>query len=258
MTQPTQREKADLFAQLHVQSQPLILTNIWDAGSAQVVEKGGAKAIATGSHAVAAAHGFEDRERLPLELVLANSERIVASVALPVSLDIESGYGESAAEVAVTIERVVKAGAVGINLEDQIIGGEGRYSVQAQCERLGAARGVADDLNIPLFINARTDIYLQAKSEHGEAHLAEAIDRAKAYADAGANGFFAPGLRNARVIETLCHASPLPVNIMLTDDTPNIKQLAALSVARISAGPGPYRRMMDALRQELSDVQSSL
>ena len=249
--QMTQQEKANLFAKLHVKGKPLVLTNIWDAGSARVVEAGGAKALATGSHSVAAAHGFEDGERLPLELVLANLKRIVASATLPVSLDVESGYGESAEEVAATVEEVIKAGAVGINLEDQIIRGEGRYSIQAQSERIAAVRKVADMLGVPLFINARTDVYLQTKPEaHGEAHLEEALSRAQAYADAGASGFFAPGLLEAQAIKTLCDASPLPVNIMLTNDTPNVQQLAALGVARISLGPGPYRRVVDTLRQE--------
>ena len=248
----TQQEKADLFARLHVRGEPLFLTNIWDAGSAKVIAESGAQALATGSWSVAAAHGFEDGEALPLELVLANLRRIVASVALPVSVDIESGYGESADEVATTITNVLEAGAIGVNLEDQIIGGEGRYSAQAQSERIGAARGAAERSGISLFINARTDIYLQAKpEEHNEMHLEEAISCAKAYAEAGAGGFFAPGLRNAKAIQTLCQASPLPVNIMLTDDAPNVQKLAALGVARISMGPGPYRRAVEALRREV-------
>ena len=251
----TQQEKADLFARLHVRGEPLFLTNIWDAGSAKVVAESGAKAVATGSWSVAAAHGFEDGEALPLELVLANLRRIVASVALPVSLDIESGYGESADEVATTITSVLEAGAIGVNLEDQIIGGEGRYSAQAQSERIGAARSAAERTSIALFINARTDIYLQAKpEEHGKAHLGEAISRARAYAEAGAGGFFAPGLRDAEAIKTLCQAAPLPVNIMLTDDTPDVQKLAALGVARISTGPGPYRRAMDVLKREVQSV----
>lgn len=248
----TQQERAESFAQLHVQGEPLVLTNIWDAGSAKVVAESGAKAVATGSHSVAAAHGFEDGEALPLELALANLVRIVASVALPVSTDIESGYGESPAEVASTVRQVLEAGAVGINLEDQIIGRGGRYSVQMQCERLRAAREVAKDFGVPLFINARTDVYLQAApEEHSEIHLEEAVNRAKAYAEAGSSGFFAPGLSDTRAIKTLCDTSPLPVNIMLTQSTLSAEELAALGVARISLGPGPYRRMEDALRQEV-------
>lgn len=249
----TQQESAERFAQLHVRGEPLILVNIWDAGSAKVVAQSGAKAVATGSHSVAAAHGFEDREALPLDLALANLERIVMSVALPVSIDIESGYGERPAEVASTIRKVLERGAVGVNLEDQIIGGAGRYSVQAQCGRIQAAREVAENLGIALFINARTDVYLQtAPQDHGEAHLEEAVERANAYAEAGASGFFAPGLRSATSIERLCEASPLPVNIMLTGNTLTITELAALGVARISLGPGPYRRMEDALRREVA------
>ena len=198
---------------------------------------------------------FEDGEVLPLELVLANLERIVSSVSLPVSLDLESGYGKTPAEVAATVEKVLEAGAVGVNLEDQIIGSEGRYSVRTQRERIGAVRAAAERAGISLFINARTDIYLQARpEEHSEAHLEEAVSRARAYADAGASGFFAPGLRDAEAIKTLCDTSPLPVNIMLTDDTPDIQQLAALGVARVSAGPGPYKRAMEALKREVLSI----
>ena len=244
----TQREQAEHFARLHVKGEPLILVNIWDAGSAKVVAQGGAKALATGSWSVAAAHGFEDGEQLPLELMLANLGRIVASVNLPVSADIEGGYGRDPDEVAETVKRVIEVGAVGINLEDQVIGGEGRYSVAEQCRRLRAARGVADEAGIPLFINARADVYLQTDpEEHSDAHLDEAVERLRAYAEAGANGFFAPGLRDPEVIRALCEQFPLPVNIMLTDDTPTPKELATLGVARVSYGPLPYRRVMGML-----------
>ena len=243
-----QREQAEHFAHLHVEGKPLILVNVWDAGSAKVIAAAGAKAIATGSASVAAAHGFEDGELLPLDLVLANLERIVASVALPVSADIEGGYGKGPDEVAKTVKKVLDVGATGINVEDQIIGGEGRYSVSEQCQRIGAVRDVADKSSIPLFINARTDIYLQANpKDHGEKHLAEAVERAKAYAQAGADGFFAPGLRDPKAIHDLCEQLPLPINVMLTDDTLTLEELAALGVARVSYGPRPYRQVMESL-----------
>ena len=197
---------------------------------------------------MAAAHGFEDGEQLPLDLMLANLARIVKSVALPVSADIEGGYGKSPCKVAETVKKVLEVGAVGVNLEDQVIGGKGRYSVGEQCRRIRAARDAADRVNIPLFINARTDVYLQVDPKaHGDEHLAEAVERSKAYAGAGADGFFAPGLRDPKAIRTLCEQSPRPVNVMLTDDTPTTKELATLGVARVSHGPRPYRQVMETL-----------
>ncbi len=139
-----QREQAGHFARLHVKGEPLVLVNVWDAGSARVLAQGGARAVATGSWSVAAAHGFEDGEQLPLDLMLANLARVVKSVALPVSADIEGGYGKSPRKVAETVKKVLEVGAVGVNLEDQVIGGKGRYSVGEQCRRIRAARDAAD------------------------------------------------------------------------------------------------------------------
>lgn len=245
-----QKEHAEQFQNLHIKGDPLILFNVWDAGSARVVAEGGAKAIATGSWSVAAAHGFDDGEQLPLELALENLERIVASVDLPVTCDVEGGYGSQPAEVAETVSSVLAAGAVGINLEDQVVNGEGLYSVEDQCARIRAVRQVAKSMGIPLFINARTDIFLKLeRADHNSESLEEALRRVVAYADAGADGFFAPGLTGAESVEALCRRSPLPVNIMLLPDMPSSKQLANLGVARISYGPSPYRQAMKVLTE---------
>lgn len=190
-----QEEHAKQFQNLHAKGDLLILFNIWDAGSAKVVATSGAKAIATGSWSVAAAYGFNDGEQLPLELVLENVRRIVTSVDLPVSCDIEGGYGSQPADVAETVAKVITVGAVGINLEDQIIGGEGLYSVEDHGARIRAARVAAESASIPLFINARTDIFLKLDpADHNGEAVEEALRRAVAYAAAGANGLFAPGL----------------------------------------------------------------
>lgn len=245
----TQQEKAEAFRTLHVKGAPLVLTNIWDAGSAKIVADTGAKALATGSWSVAAAHGYKDGEKIPLELVLGNLECIVASVAIPVSLDVEAGYSKTAEGVGETVAAVLKAGAVGINLEDQMIGGEGLYGIEPQCERIRSAREASERTGTALFINARTDSYLQADpTTYSEEHLTEAVRRGNAYAEAGADGFFVPGLGDAVAIKTLCQQIPLPLNLMMTDDTPTIAQLAALGVARISAGPRPYIASMNILK----------
>lgn len=245
-----QLEHAKVFAELHVAGDPLIIFNVWDAGTAKAAEGFGAKAIATGSYAVAQANGFDDGEKLPLELALANLERIVANVDLPVSLDFEGGYATEPDRLGENIRLVIKAGAIGINFEDQIVQGDGLYDIYEQEERIRAIRDAADETGVPLFINARCDVVLPLDTAtHDEGHLEQMIERAAAYAEAGASGFFAPGLVNADFIERLCNASPLPVNILVWPGVPSSKRLAELGVARISYGGASYRMTMDAFRQ---------
>lgn len=243
----TQQEKARRLAALHKPGDPLILFNAWDAGSAKAVAEAGAKAIATGSWSVAAAYGFRDGEKLPLELALANAERIAAAVPLPVTIDFEGGYAVGPGAVADNLARLAATGAVGCNLEDQMVGGEGLHPIADQAERIRAGRqAVGPDF----FINARTDIFLKAKPpEHDDAKVDEALDRAAAYAEAGASGFFVPGLADLRLLARLCAASPLPVNFMAFPGAPDAAQVAAAGVARISHGPGPYRSAMKALTE---------
>jgi 2-methylisocitrate lyase-like PEP mutase family enzyme len=245
----TQYDRANSFHKLHIKGEPLVLFNIWDAGSARAVEEAGAKAIATGSWSVAAANGYVDGEEMPLDHALANVKRIIANVTLPVTLDFEGGYTTSIAELKTNIERVIEAGAIGINFEDQIVSGDGLYSIEEQSARIAAVRETAESKSIPLFINARTDVFLKTyPAVHTEEQLDDAIARSMAYANAGASGFFAPGLRDPKLIRTLCERSPLPVNIMVLPDTPTNKEMAELGVARISYGPGSYRQMMEALK----------
>lgn len=240
-------DKAAAFAALHRPGQPLILFNAWDPGSAKIVAEAGAKAIATGSWSVAAAFGFADGEALPLALALDNARRIAASVALPVTIDLEAGYGDAAASAAAMAE----AGAVGCNLEDGIVGQEGLVPMREQARRLAAVRRAVGGA---FFVNARTDLFLNAPVPAHRERIDEAIDRACAYADAGASGLFVPGLVDEALIERVCKASPLPVNVMALAAAPDAKRLAALGVARISHGPGPYRLAMRALAAAAADA----
>ena len=246
----TQKEKAELFKSLHVKGTPVILFNIWDAGSARTLEQAGAKAIATGSWSVAAAYGYEDGETIPLELVLSNIKRIVESVALPVTLDFETGYATDIPALKDNIRNVIAAGAIGINFEDRIIGEKELHTIDDQSARVKAIREAAEETSIPLFINARTDVFLKTyPAQHNESELEEALRRADAYAEAGASGLFAPGLRDPDLIRKLCDRSPLPVNILALPDTPPAKTMAQLGVARISHGAAPYRQMSAALKE---------
>jgi len=246
----TQKEKAELFNSLHIKGSPVILFNVWDAGSARTIEQAGAKAIATGSWSVAAAQGFDDGEKIPIDLVFANLERIVSSVSVPVTLDFEGGYATNVAALKENIRNLIAAGGIGLNFEDRIVGGDGLHSVEDQSTRIEAIRDAAETAGVPLFINARSDVFLQTyPAQHNETELQQALERAEAYAKAGASGFFAPGLRDPDLIRKLCDNSPLPVNILFLPDTPPTKTMAELGVARISYGASPYRLMMAALKE---------
>ena len=181
-------EKAAQFRKLHVAGNPLVLYNIWDAGGAKSVAASGASAIATGSWAVAHANGYEDGEQVPLDVAMANLERIARAVALPVSVDLESGYGATPAAVAATIERSIVAGAIGCNIEDSIPGEGALRGVEEQVERITHARKAADAQNDLYFINARTDVFFQSGPLDGDVALAQVLERTQAYSVAGADG----------------------------------------------------------------------
>ena len=234
----------DIFAALHVPGDPLILFNVWDAGSAQAVAAAGARAIATGSHPVASANGFADGEVVPIEFALVNAMRIIGAVVLPVSVDFEGGYAIEPEAVGHNMALLAATGAVGCNFEDQVIGGEGLHPLALQCRRIAAARkGVGD----AFFINARTDMFLKAKPDtHDAAMVDAAIERANGFADAGANGFFAPRLGDLKLVERLCRASPIPVNAIAYPGAPSKADWANAGVARISHGPFPHAAAMKA------------
>lgn len=204
-----QSEKANRFAQLHVKGAPLLLYNAWDAGSARSILEAGAKAIATSSWSVAAAQGYQDAEEIPIELAEQVVARIVASVDAPVSVDFEGGYSEDDGELADNISRLIDLGVIGINFEDRIV---------------GAIRKAAEKKRVDFFVNARTDVFF----EHGEnaaQAVDEALERAKAYAAAGASGFFIPGLTQEALIGRLCETVTLPVNVMVMDGVPSNERL---------------------------------
>jgi 2-methylisocitrate lyase-like PEP mutase family enzyme len=246
-----QVEQARHFRSLHVPSRPIILFNVWDAGSAKAVTAAGAKALATGSASVAAAHGFADAEEIPLDLVLANAARIVQATELPVSLDFERGYGDDASAVGESAAAVIATGIIGCNIEDSFDASHQPRPIDEAAARIAAVRAAADRAGISFFINARTDIFfLKPGDQHDEAMADEALARADAYAAAGADGLFVPLLASEPLIARVTEASPLPVNVMMWDNVPPLARLAELGVARVSYGPGPYRRAMAGLEQD--------
>lgn len=233
------------FAALHVPGDPIVLYNVWDAGSAKAVVAGGAKALATGSHPVADANGWPDGEHVPLAFALANAARVVGAVEQPVSVDFEGAYAIDPGANGANLARLAATGAVGCNFEDQVIGGEGLHPVKLQVQRIAAMRKAVGD---GFFINARTDLFLKhAPEAHDAALLDEAIERATAFADAGASGFFAPRLGDLKSVERLVKASPLPVNAIAFPGGPSRAQWASAGIARISHGPFPHRALMKQL-----------
>ena len=249
MTADRQQQAAS-FAALHRPGDPLILFNAWDAGSARIIAEAGARAIATGSWSVAAAQGYADGEAMPLELAAANIGRIAAAVDLPVTIDFEGGYAREPERVAANIAKIIAAGAVGCNFEDGMVGGQGLYDAEEQAARIAAMRAAADEAGLAFFINARTDLFLKSKADTHESHVDAALARARAYAAAGADGLFVPGLGDERLIARVCAESPLPVNIMVwPGSTPPLRRLAELGVARISHAGGPWRVAMNALAE---------
>jgi len=240
--------KFETFAALHVPGDPLVLFNAWDAGSAEAVARSGAKAIATGSASVAMANGFGDGEEVPIDLALANARRIVTAVELPVTVDFEGGYAKDASGLTANGKRLAESGAIGCNFEDQMVGTDRLFELAEQADRIASLRlGVGSDF----FINARTDLFLKAGPEAHDAALAEqAIERGKAYAVAGANGLFIPGLADLPLVERICGAVDLPVNAMHLPGGPTRSDWAGAGVARVSHGPFPYMAMQKWLTGE--------
>ncbi|WP_327580507.1 isocitrate lyase/phosphoenolpyruvate mutase family protein [Nonomuraea sp. NBC_00507] len=219
-------DQAALFRALHHGGAVLVLPNAWDAASAAVIEGAGAQAIATTSAGVSWANGAPDAHGLSRERMAAAVGRIVAAVSVPVTADIEGGYGD----VAATVRAVIEAGAVGVNLEDS--GGAPLLSPKDQARRIAEAREAADAAGVDVFINARTDVYLAGIPGDQPAEVEE---RARVYADAGADGLFVPGLLDLDAIARLA-GGPLPLNVMAGPGAPAVAELAAAGVTRVSVG----------------------
>jgi 2-methylisocitrate lyase-like PEP mutase family enzyme len=242
--------KFETFAALHVPGNPIILYNIWDVGSALAVVAAGAQALATGSHPVADANGWPDGQQVPLDFALANATRIVDAVELPVTVDFESAYAVDPEEAGANVARLAATGAVGCNFEDQVIGGEGLYPLDLQVRRIAAIRKAVGD---QFFINARTDLFLKTQT-YDDALVGQVVERGKAFADAGASGFFVPRLSDPRQIIRVVQEVPLPLNVIAFPSAPPKSEWANAGVARISHGPFPHRALMAKLTEMARDA----
>jgi 2-methylisocitrate lyase-like PEP mutase family enzyme len=245
------RQRAESLRALHDRSRVLVLPNAWDVVSARLVESAGFPAVATSSASVAWSLGYPDGEHIPRDEMIAVAARIARAVRVPVTADLEAGYGDPGASV----EAALAAGVVGMNLED----GTGDpqaplVDVTVAADRIRHARAAADRAGVPFFINARTDVYLRQVGE-ASSRLARALERAKAYRAAGADGIFVPGVDDAETIGALAGGIDGPLNVLARSTSPSVADLARLGVARVSLGSGAACIALTAFRVAAEDLR---
>lgn len=227
--------KAEQFRKLHEGPDVLVLANAWDAASAAIIADAGGKAVATSSAAVAWAYGYADGDVLPIDKVVATIAMAVKAAGdVPVTADIEGGFTDDLDQLSANIARVIEAGAVGINLED------GKRDPQLHARKIAAVRAQAEKQGVPLFINARTDVYLAGLAE-GDAAYDESVRRAALYVQAGADGIFVPGPADPALIQRLAGAIERPLNVMGWVGVPKADELARLGARRLSSATNPFR-----------------
>ena len=238
------RPQTDLFRNLHGGPRPLVLVNAWDAASARIVERAGATAIGTTSAGMAWALGYADGERMPVDELLAACARICRVASVPVTVDIEGGFGSSTQAVCDVVRALIDMGAAGINIEDGTLPGTRELAPpEILCERIEALRR----LDARFFINARTDTYFVANDDPA-ARYEETLRRARLYASAGADGIFVPGMTKLEEIAGLAGAVPLPVNVYAGHTkAPPVEVLAGAGARRISLGCGPLQAALGLL-----------
>lgn len=235
-----QNQNAAKFKALHFGNQPLILTNVWDAASAAIIQAGGAKALATSSASLAWANGYADGGELPQEILLSSIERIQRVCKVPLSVDIEDGYSNSVEEVVSLVGELVQIGVVGINIED------GDQPIEELAEKIVAIR--SSFCKDQLFINARTDVYLR-ELVNPDKRVSESQHRIQRYAESGADCAFVPGLMDTTEMAELSSSISLPLNIMLADCSQPLGADIKTRVSRISYGPSPFIQAYASLAQ---------
>src|SRR2546430_3596379 len=254
-----QAEKAEQFRKLHHGPRMLVLANAWDVVSARILEECGHPAIATSSAAVAFSRGYPDGQRIPRDEMLDVVARIARAVRVPVTADLEAGYGATGEDLAETAKAAIEAGAIGMNLED--VTGDDESSLVGtalQVEKIRAIRETAKSLGVPFVLNARTDVYLMPIGEEAT-RFERTVERLRAYRDAGADCLFAPGVHERETIAKLLKAAAAPLNILMTPQCPSLAELEKMGVARVSAGSAVMRAALRVVRRigkEMLESQS--
>jgi 2-methylisocitrate lyase-like PEP mutase family enzyme len=246
------KSKADAFRNMHQAPPMLILLNAWDVVTARLFVKAGARAIATTSAGIAATLGFADGQNVPRELMMEAIARIANAVDVPVTADIESGYAGSPKELGESIRAVINAGAIGVNLEDATgDASQPLFTMEQQIERIRAAHKTAENANVPVVINARTDVYL-AKVGEPAGRFAETVRRLTAYREAGADCLFVPGVTDMATLIQLVQSVMGPINVLAGPGMPPVADLQRIGIARLSVGSGIMRATL-ALARDAAD-----
>ena len=243
-----QQTKASLFYELHHSGNMLVLPNIWDPLGALLLEDVGYPAIATASASIAYSNGYDDGEQIPFDELLKKLRRIASIVNIPVTADIESGYSNTDSGLRENIKSLIKAGVVGINIEDSDERSGLLVPVEVQYERISLIRKVADEAGVHLFINARTDVYIKEGAYEESAKLSEAIKRGAAYKEAGADCFYPICVTQINHIREIVSNLAIPVNILAIPGIPDFKTLKELGVSRVSLGPGFLKIAIKAMK----------
>src|SRR5437588_3458879 len=244
-----QAEKAERFRKMHHGPRILALPHTWDVGSARILEDAGYPAIATSSAGIAFSLGYPDGQRVSRDQMLEVVARIAHAVSIPVTADMESGYGTTVKDMVETAKAVIAAGAIGMNLEDVTGDDEGSHvNMTLQVEKISAIRDAAASLGVPLVLNARTDIYLMPIGE-APTRFDRTVGRLRAYRQAGADCVFAPGVTSRDTIVELVKAIGAPLNILISSNCPSLRELEKIGVARASAGSAVIRATLGLVRR---------
>lgn len=255
-TKPTQKEKALKLYALHHTGKLLILPNIWDALGAILLESLEFPAVATASASIAFSNGYNDGEQLPFADVLARLKQIANSVAVPVTADIESAYATTDAQLRNNINQLLDTGIVGINIEDTNTDTKAIYSLEEQCKRIRIIKEVAQERDIPLFINARTDVLLHGQLFKGEEEkFDEIIKRGLAYKEAGAGCFYPILMKKEEDIKRLYELIEFPINVLTFPGIPPLKNLEEIGVARVSLGPNYLKLALKTMKDMATKIK---
>jgi len=254
MDKKVQANKAERFLQLHHDPKLLVLPNVWDPLGARLLEGLGFPAVATASAAVAFSLGYDDGQRITFDAMLDAIARVCDSVDVPVTADVESGYAQDMDDLADNIRRVIRAGAVGINLEDSMDEGGFLLPAEVQCDRLHAARAAADLEDIPLVINARIDVFFKGPEQGRDAQIEDTIERAKSYLEAGADCVYPILVGDLDTLKRIHDAVERPINVYADDSAATMRDLEDAGISRLSVGPW----MLKAALSKMKEVAETL